>query len=58
MFAHQMNFRYNVTVLEYKEGGKVPENMQSLDISMRFIKPENGLKADARSLSVLLSSAR
>ncbi|HBQ7843264.1 TPA: outer membrane lipoprotein-sorting protein [Klebsiella aerogenes] len=43
-------FRYNVTVLEYKENGKVPENMQSLDISMRFIKPENGLKADARSL--------
>lgn len=43
-------FRYNVTVLEYKEGRTEPENKQSLDISMRFIKPVNGLKADARSL--------
>lgn len=43
-------FRYNVTVLEYKDGRTAPENKQSLDISMRFIKPVNGLKADARSL--------
>ena len=43
-------FRYEVTVLEIKEGMQEPENKQSLDISMRFIKPESGKKADARSL--------
>lgn len=43
-------FRYEVTVLECKEGMQEPENKQSLDISMRFIKPESGKKADARSL--------
>jgi len=43
-------FRYTVTVLEYKEGAIEPENKQVLDISMRFIKPENGTHADARSL--------
>lgn len=43
-------FRYNVTVLEFKEGKEEPENKQVLDISMRFIKPANGIKADARSL--------
>ncbi|HHT2830262.1 MULTISPECIES: outer membrane lipoprotein-sorting protein [Klebsiella] len=43
-------FRYEVTVLEFKEGMQEPENKQSLDISMRFIKPESGKKADARSL--------
>lgn len=44
-------FRYTVTVLEYKEDKKPPENKQVLDVSMRFIKPENGNKADARSLA-------
>ncbi|MEB8292592.1 outer membrane lipoprotein-sorting protein [Klebsiella michiganensis] len=43
-------FRYTVTVLEYKEGGKEPESKQILDVSMRFMKPENGSQADARSI--------
>lgn len=43
-------FRYTVTVLEYKEGGEQPESKQILDVSMRFMKPENGSRADARSL--------
>lgn len=44
-------FRYTVTVLEYKEGSAEPANKQVLDISMRFIKPKNGVPADARSLA-------
>lgn len=44
-------FRYTVTVLEYKEGAAEPDNKQVLDISMRFIKPMNGMPADARSLA-------
>ena len=43
-------FRYTVTILEYKEGGEQPESKQILDVSMRFMKPENGSRADARSL--------
>jgi len=44
-------FRYTVTVLEYKEGQNQPISKQVLDVSMRFIKPENGNPADARSLA-------
>lgn len=44
-------FRYTVTVLEYKSGAQEPTNKQVLDISMRFLKPENGVEADARSLA-------
>lgn len=44
-------FRYTVTVLEYKEGVAEPVNKQILDVSMRFMKPENGVEADARSLA-------
>lgn len=44
-------FRYTVTVLEYKSGAQKPTNKQVLDISMRFLKPENGVEADARSLA-------
>ncbi|MGL5601085.1 MAG: outer membrane lipoprotein-sorting protein [Silvania sp.] len=44
-------FRYTVTVLEYKAGSIEPDNKQVLDISMRFIKPKNGVPADARSLA-------
>lgn len=44
-------FRYTVTVLEYKSGATAPTNKQVLDVSMRFLKPENGQTADARSLA-------
>lgn len=44
-------FRYTVTVLEYKDGVEKEENKQILDISMRFMKPEKGMPADARSLA-------
>ncbi|QHM75967.1 hypothetical protein C7M52_01927 [Mixta theicola] len=43
-------FRYTVTVLEYRSGAGQPAAKQVLDISMRFIKPEKGREADARSL--------
>ncbi|WLI78610.1 outer membrane lipoprotein-sorting protein [Kosakonia sp. H02] len=43
-------FRYTVTVQEYNENIAQAENKQVFDISMRFIKPENGIPADARSL--------
>jgi hypothetical protein len=43
-------FRYNVTIQEYKAGVLQPGSKQVLDISMRFMKPENGIQADARSL--------
>lgn len=44
-------FRYTVTIQEYKEGSAQPQNKQILDVSMRFMKPENGEQADARSLA-------
>ncbi|MCU6669146.1 outer membrane lipoprotein-sorting protein [Enterobacteriaceae bacterium H4N4] len=44
-------FRYTVTVLEYKDGAAEPANKQILDVSMRFMKPEKGAQADARSLA-------
>ncbi|MCL6746274.1 outer membrane lipoprotein-sorting protein [Kosakonia sp. R1.Fl] len=44
-------FRYTVTVFEYKDGEEKEENKQILDISMRFMKPEKGMPADARSLA-------
>lgn len=44
-------FRYTVTVQEYKSAAAEPGNKQVLDISMRFLKPENGVEADARSLA-------
>ncbi|WP_399198297.1 MULTISPECIES: outer membrane lipoprotein-sorting protein [Tenebrionibacter/Tenebrionicola group] len=44
-------FRYTVTVQEYKSGAVQPTNKQVLDVSMRFLKPENGMPADARSLA-------
>lgn len=43
-------FRYTVTIQEYKAGATQPDSKQILDISMRFIKPEKGSEADARSL--------
>ncbi|GLR09742.1 outer membrane lipoprotein-sorting protein [Mixta theicola] len=43
-------FRYTVTIQEYKSATSQPANKQILDISMRFIKPEKGGQADARSL--------
>ena len=43
-------FRYSVTVQEYKSGAAQPDSKQILDISMRFMKPEQGVEADARSL--------
>lgn len=43
-------FRYTVTVLEYKSGNTEQASKQVLDVSMRFMKPENGAQADARSL--------
>ncbi|URQ62128.1 outer membrane lipoprotein-sorting protein [Pantoea alhagi] len=43
-------FRYRVTIQEYKSGQQQPVSKQILDISMRFIKPEKGGQADARSL--------
>jgi hypothetical protein len=43
-------FRYTLTVTEFKAGDTRPKNKQILDISMRFMKPEGGIKADARSL--------
>ncbi len=51
-------FRYTVTVLEYKSGAQEPTNKQVLDISMRFLKPENGVQADARSLARFVYPAR
>lgn len=44
-------FRYTLTIHEYKSGASQPDNKQVLDISMRFMKPEGGMKADARSLA-------
>lgn len=44
-------FRYTVTVLEYRSGIKEPVKRQVLDVSMRFLKPEGGQTADARSLA-------
>lgn len=43
-------FRYTVTVLEYQTGVAGPTNKQILDISMRFLKPEDKTQAEARSL--------
>lgn len=43
-------FRYTLTVTEYQAGKTQPENKQILDISMRFMKPEGDIQADARSL--------
>lgn len=43
-------FRYTLTIHEFKAGATRPENKQVLDISMRFMKPEE-IKADARSLA-------
>ncbi|QJT78946.1 outer membrane lipoprotein-sorting protein [Kosakonia sp. MUSA4] len=43
-------FRYTLAVSEYKNGEEKPESKQVLDISMRFMKPEGEIKADARSL--------
>lgn len=43
-------FRYTVTVNEYKEGETHSSNKQIFDVSMRFMKPEPGVHADARSL--------
>ncbi|MGP3590091.1 outer membrane lipoprotein-sorting protein [Vagococcus sp. WN89Y] len=51
-------FRYTVTVLEYRDGENQPANKQILDISMRFIKPENGSPADARSLARFIYPVR
>ncbi|VAF58144.1 Uncharacterised protein [Enterobacter hormaechei] len=44
-------FRYTLTIHEFKAGATRPENKQVLDISMRFMKPEGEIKADARSLA-------
>ncbi|WP_342321196.1 outer membrane lipoprotein-sorting protein [Kosakonia sp. BYX6] len=44
-------FRYTVTVREYKEDTTQEVNKQIFDISMRFMKPENGKPADARSIA-------
>lgn len=44
-------FRYTLTIHEYKTGVAQPENKQVLDISMRFMKPDGEMKADARSLA-------
>lgn len=51
-------FRYTVTVLEYKSASNEPSNKQVLDISMRFLKPENGRQADAHSLARFVYPAR
>ncbi|WP_392567125.1 outer membrane lipoprotein-sorting protein [Utexia brackfieldae] len=51
-------FRYTVTIMEYKAGAKQPINKQILDISMRFLKPEKGQDADARSLVRFVYPAR
>ncbi|MDR7341880.1 hypothetical protein J2X14_000268 [Pantoea alhagi] len=42
-------FRYTVTIREFTSASE-PVNQQILDVSMRFIKPENGQPADARAL--------
>lgn len=44
-------FRYTITITEYKDGVPTSEGKQTLDISMRFMKPEGETKADARSLA-------
>ncbi|MDF3623262.1 outer membrane lipoprotein-sorting protein, partial [Enterobacter hormaechei] len=44
-------FRYTLTIHELTAGATRPENKQVLDISMRFMKPEGEIKADARSLA-------
>lgn len=44
-------FRYTLTIHEFKTGATQPDNKQVLDISMRFMKPEGEMKADARSLA-------
>lgn len=46
-------FRYTLTIHEFKAGATRPENKQVLDISMRFMKPEGEIKADARSWRAL-----
>ncbi|WP_231566276.1 MULTISPECIES: outer membrane lipoprotein-sorting protein [unclassified Serratia (in: enterobacteria)] len=46
-----MPFRYTVTIKEFKPEESEPIRKQILDISMRFLKPGNGIEADARSLS-------
>lgn len=51
-------FRYTVTVHEYKEKNGEAVNTQIFDVSMRFMKPENGQPADARSLVRFISPAR
>lgn len=42
-------FRYTVTIQEFTSASE-PVNKQILDVSMRFIRPENGEPADARAL--------
>lgn len=44
-------FRYTVTVKEFKSEESAPIRQQVLDISMRFLKSDNGSAADARSLA-------
>lgn len=51
-------FRYTVTVREYKEKAGEAVNTQIFDVSMRFMKPENGQPADARSLVRFIYPAR
>lgn len=51
-------FRYTVTVLEYKTETSEPTNKQVLDISMRFLKPEDKSQAEARSLVRFIFPAR
>lgn len=51
-------FRYTVTISEYNGNVEEPANKQILDISMRFIKPEKGNRADARSLVRFIYPAR
>ncbi len=51
-------FRYTVTVHEYKDIAGEAVNKQIFDVSMRFMKPENGRPADARSLVRFIYPAR
>lgn len=51
-------FRYTVTVKSFNADGSEAAYTQVLDISMRFLKPQAGQKADARSLIRFVAPAR
>lgn len=51
-------FRYTVTIREYSADSASPLSEQVLDISMRFIKPDQQQQADARALVRFIAPPR